>query len=177
MSSKLLFIPFAIALSASSGCTTLQTQRREIMREQSEVERLAVEVNRYKARIEALETAQNRVYERLEDLQRSAAAERADLSGRVAGLERGIKALDAAREQDRQAIVDSLTQKISGLMQQTRAASAPRAQSGYEHVVQPGEVLSAIAAAYNVTVNAIVKANNLKNPDSLRVGQKLFIPE
>ncbi|QHI70901.1 LysM peptidoglycan-binding domain-containing protein [Tichowtungia aerotolerans] len=49
--------------------------------------------------------------------------------------------------------------------------------TGYEHVVQRGETLSAIAKAYNVTAKAIIEANKIKNPNRLSVGQKLFIPE
>ena len=41
--------------------------------------------------------------------------------------------------------------------------------------VQKGATLSVIAKAYNVTVQDIKKANNLKS-DMLQVGQKLKIP-
>ena len=49
--------------------------------------------------------------------------------------------------------------------------------TGIEHVVQPGETLSAIAQAYGVKIDTILKANNIKNANSIRVGQKLFIPD
>lgn len=54
-------------------------------------------------------------------------------------------------------------------------------EKGYEHVVGPGQTLWTIAKAYRqngvkVTVEKIRKANNLKTSDSIRVGQKLFIP-
>jgi LysM repeat protein len=44
------------------------------------------------------------------------------------------------------------------------------------HVVQRGDNLIALAARYDTTVQAIVKANNLANPDSIWVGQTLVIP-
>jgi LysM repeat protein len=44
------------------------------------------------------------------------------------------------------------------------------------HTVQRGESISSIAALYNTTVNAIVRANNLKNPNVIYKGQKLKIP-
>lgn len=44
------------------------------------------------------------------------------------------------------------------------------------HVVARGENLSRIAAKYGVTVNAIVQANNLKNPSVIYAGQRLIIP-
>ena len=43
------------------------------------------------------------------------------------------------------------------------------------HVVQQGETLWDIAQAYGITVDSIVSANDLSNPNRLRVGQKLEI--
>ena len=40
-----------------------------------------------------------------------------------------------------------------------------------QHEVQAGETLGEIAKAYNVTVEAIVEANNLSDPDQLSVGE------
>lgn len=53
----------------------------------------------------------------------------------------------------------------------------PTPIAGIEHTVAPGEVLSAIAAQYGVTVEAIVAANNLEDPNRLEVGQVLLIPQ
>jgi LysM repeat protein len=44
------------------------------------------------------------------------------------------------------------------------------------HVVQPGDSLGFIALTYGTTVDAIVKANGLPNPDVIWVGQTLVIP-
>ena len=44
------------------------------------------------------------------------------------------------------------------------------------HVVSQGQTLSGIAQAYSTTVNAIVQANELPNPDRLVVGQAIVIP-
>lgn len=45
-----------------------------------------------------------------------------------------------------------------------------------EYVVQAGDTLSRIAQRFNTTVQAIVNANNLTNPNQLSVGQRLIIP-
>jgi len=45
-----------------------------------------------------------------------------------------------------------------------------------EHVVKPGDMLSAIAEQYGTTVAALMKANNISNPNIIYVGQKLVIP-
>lgn len=44
------------------------------------------------------------------------------------------------------------------------------------HVVQPGETLFRIAVRYGTTVEAIVRANQLVNPDFIVPGQRLVIP-
>ncbi|MEH1807238.1 peptidoglycan DD-metalloendopeptidase family protein [Nostoc sp.] len=72
---------------------------------------------------------------------------------------------------------------ISTLKQKTQtSASVPAApiviasstHTAYE--VKPGDTLAAIASRYNTSVPELVKANNLNNPNELRISQKLVIP-
>lgn len=51
------------------------------------------------------------------------------------------------------------------------------AAGSYCHLVRPGENLTMIAQRYGVTVSAIVRANNLPNPNLIYVGQCLVIPD
>lgn len=44
------------------------------------------------------------------------------------------------------------------------------------HIVQAGETLWAIAARYGVTMNELMRANGITNPDYVYVGQRLRIP-
>ena len=44
------------------------------------------------------------------------------------------------------------------------------------HVVRPGENLTRIAARYGTTVQAIARANGLRNPNYIWAGQRLVIP-
>lgn len=44
------------------------------------------------------------------------------------------------------------------------------------YTVKKGDTLTAIAKKYNTTVAALVKANNIKNPDLIFGGQKIKIP-
>lgn len=46
-----------------------------------------------------------------------------------------------------------------------------------KHVVAAGETLLAIALQYNTTVQAIMEANNLSDPNMLEVGQELVISQ
>ena len=54
--------------------------------------------------------------------------------------------------------------------------AAPRAEGTIIHVVEPGENLTVIAARYGTTVDAIVQANDIVNPNLIYVGQRLIIP-
>ena len=58
------------------------------------------------------------------------------------------------------------------------AASKPTgsAASGGSHVVKDGETLNGIANRAGVSASALAKANSLKEPYAVRVGQKLTLP-
>ncbi len=45
-----------------------------------------------------------------------------------------------------------------------------------QYVVQPGDTLSTIAEAQDVTVEELIAANDIESPDVLQVGQTLVIP-
>jgi LysM repeat protein/beta-lactamase class A len=47
---------------------------------------------------------------------------------------------------------------------------------GPQHVVKPGETLSAIAAQYGLTVDQLMSANGITDPDRLAEGQALKLP-
>ena len=60
-------------------------------------------------------------------------------------------------------------------------ASAGGRENGYEYSIQRNDTLSIIVKAYReqgikVTTDQILKANPGLNPNSLKVGQKIFIP-
>jgi murein DD-endopeptidase MepM/ murein hydrolase activator NlpD len=57
------------------------------------------------------------------------------------------------------------------------AVQPASAQSpGPVYVVQPEDTLSSIAARFNVTLNELMAANNISDPNVLSVGQELVIP-
>lgn len=80
-----------------------------------------------------------------------------------------------------QASVDA---KISGLKASSHASASKAsggAQTSYdgpakEYVVQPGDSLTLISQAFGTKVSIIKEMNNLKS-DSIRVGQKLYVPK
>jgi LysM repeat protein len=65
---------------------------------------------------------------------------------------------------------------VSMLLFPAAALAAPPASGETIHVVQWGETLVLIASRYGVTVEAIMDANGLSNPDQIYAGQRLIIP-
>ena len=65
---------------------------------------------------------------------------------------------------------------MSMLLSPMSALAAPPGVGETIHVVQWGETLSLIASRYGVTVEAIMAANGLDNPNFIYVGQRLVIP-
>jgi LysM repeat protein len=53
---------------------------------------------------------------------------------------------------------------------------APAVPTPQHYVVEGGDTLSGIAAAYGVTIDELVEFNRLADPDMLQVGQELLIP-
>lgn len=116
----------------------------------------------------------------------------------ITALRRDIQLIRSERELLKKEITDDLAGRIEkiALRQQSEinaaraaasagaarpAAGGPAApdaaRSGYEHKVVRGQTLSEIARGYNKSVDAIMKANKISNPSSIRVGQVLFIPD
>jgi murein DD-endopeptidase MepM/ murein hydrolase activator NlpD len=56
------------------------------------------------------------------------------------------------------------------------ALAAPDAETGITHVTQPGDTLGELAEHYAVSLEAIVAANGISNPDLIQIGQHLLIP-
>jgi N-acetylmuramoyl-L-alanine amidase len=57
------------------------------------------------------------------------------------------------------------------------AAAAPTVVAATTYIVRPGDTLSAIAARHGTTVSALAAANSISDPDRIRIGQLLRIPD
>lgn len=55
-------------------------------------------------------------------------------------------------------------------------AASEAASGGTYYTVRRGDTLSAIAKRFGVTVSAITRANNIRNPSRIVAGTRLFIP-
>lgn len=168
------------AIGMLAGCATYDDSRAATQ-EREDLLLMREDVNRSKSRLETMEIEQQRILNEIQQLRAKGQDE--NTKARLDEFERRLSALDAARASDRQAIIDQLSGNVAKMMGTTAAPKATKSSSsavsstGYEHIVKDGETLSAIAAAYKVKPSAIIEANDLKKPDALRKGQKLFIPQ
>ena len=184
-----------LAVVAFSGCETMynnSSRRQEAdnaaMRAAMERQQLSRDTEIAKAaaqsaevQLQQLDTRLSRLEDGVRQSQNANGADLAALQRELASLKGETAAIRADRDALKKEIVNEISTELAKLLAaQQKAASAVRAeaasQSGYEHKVQSGQTLSAIAQAYGVSVEKIKKANGLTN-DVIRVGQTLFIPD
>jgi len=147
-------------------------------------QRLAIideKLDKLRAEVEDLQFRQQKTQQQLDDVQAQINQLRkmdgGPAAADVAGLEAKIRAIDAAREKDKQVILDTLAKELANLGTSRATRPAGAAEGGTEHVVARGETLSTIAKTYGVTADAVAKANGITNPNTIQVGQKLVIPK
>ena len=115
------------------------------------------------------------------------------------GLRESLKEIDRKRQEDNEHILKELGNlgktlrtppKPSGPTENTGSGTKtpdttgvnpPHPEKGFEYVVKENDTIIAIAKAYNdqgikVTVKQILDANPKVKPETLKVGQKIFIP-
>ena len=71
---------------------------------------------------------------------------------------------------------DAARDRGQGRSQEKAGNATPPASGGTTHVVVPGDTLYSIGRRFGVSADAIVEANSMRNPNALRVGQRLTIP-
>lgn len=184
-----------IAAAGAGGCiTTYEDEQAAALREQQLMMRVQEQNRALSGRIEGLELEIQRLGQAAEAAKteggRANEARLRAMEGQIEGIQRRLNELSAAREKDKQAIIDDVSRKVADLIRRTDAGSRPRggttgtatprrsgSQVGYEHEVKPGETLSAIAQAYGVSQQVLMQENNIHDARLLKVGQKLFIPK
>jgi LysM repeat protein len=176
-------LTFAILAGFSAiGASTTPAEDQTIGQQ---VSILDERLSKLRADVDAIEANQQQIQQDLKQVQAQLAevhqsgpsASANDLEA----LDARVKALDAARETDRKVILDQLAKELAALNGSHGGGSSTPAPStvpanGNEYVVQKGDNLTLIAKNNGVTVADLRKANNLTS-DSLKVGQKLVIPQ
>lgn len=75
-----------------------------------------------------------------------------------------------------QTATETVAEPESAAEPEPEPAPAPETAPQLTYVVESGDSLLAIAYLYNTTVDALMAANGLDDPDRLRIGQVLVIP-
>lgn len=196
----------ALLLVVSAGCAgpmfegTIFEQTRPPREREQETRRIVSQVQQQndqamqslQDQIEALNMSLNRLEQRLARLEQiprqdpGLEAMRADVRQLRAEVQKTRSEQGALRQEITTDIV-SRVEKVAArqrAQQQAAVPVAPRpapaeaaSRSGYEHIVERGQTLTEIARGYGTTVRAVMRANKISNPSSIRVGQKLFIPD
>ena len=193
MKQYLKIIGIMTVLANLLGCATMQDSS-DVTQQQEDMLLLKEDLNRTKGKLETLEMEYQRLLRELDALQGAANSSKGETSStqaRLDEIDRRLSVLEGARIKDRQAIVDQLSGKMADIMGDgatgkssrkskagsTKAGAGTAGTTGYEHVVKDGDTLTAIAAAFKVKTSAIIEANKLQSPYTLRTGQKLFVPQ
>ena len=168
-----------LGLLLAGGCVTMVDQNT-VAQQQADMERMREDVQKLQEKIKGIEMEQETLARDI-GAARGASKDDVVVRNRLETLERQVQSLASARETDRKEIVNKVATLVSASGGGTSSSgrSKGRGSSGqtfYEHVVEPGQTLSAIAAAYKVSSASIREANHLKS-STLRAGQKLLIPK
>lgn len=75
-----------------------------------------------------------------------------------------------------QDIIDGLKSKGYTIVSLSQLLANNTTPDGTQYIVKPGDTLTAISKAHRITVQQILDANDIPNPDLIYVGQVLTIP-
>lgn len=89
------------------------------------------------------------------------------IAGKYGNGDARVKALKNLGYTDKQ--IDQIQAKVNALM------AAPKKTTTKTYTVKSGDTLTAIAQKYGTTVSALVKKNNIANPNLIYAGQKIKI--
>lgn len=184
---------FVLSLLAASGMALLlcgceamggrDSREAQLQRQQNEMVRAQTnQMNQVSSSISALQNSNAEIVRTVNDLNQKIVT----LEQRNATLEKNISSLQqqiTAEKQERQTTINKMIDQISKEVSKASAPAPAAAASGpvgsgsfFEHKVESGQTLGAIAKAYGVTVQEIMTANRMKDAN-LRVGQTLYVPK
>lgn len=182
-----------------TGCTTLDIAKREdVAKVRTSMSEELIEVKqdiRYlKGKIEELQQetnnlSKNQIQQNKElntTLKEWRGQTKKDIDNKISNLKNKIETIENNQEKNRKnlqnkldIVLEEVSKENRELRRQIEAIRKGSAYSGSEgyYVVTQGDTLSGIAQMFGVSMKNIMDANNISNPNSLQVGQKLIVPE
>ena len=190
-----LFFSLSLFIFSANAANPAQQEDARIEREKvlraadqieiilPQIESLKTEVQTLKAQVDRLQLENATLKKSLSTLETSRTKEREALLDEVSKILADSGSSKATLKTPTKNSVATTTNHTSLPKSAiTTTNETTKEQVGYEHVVGEGQTVSSIVKAFNqagikVTVNDIIKANNLGADAKVRVGQKLFIPK
>ncbi|MCK9555203.1 LysM peptidoglycan-binding domain-containing protein [bacterium] len=78
------------------------------------------------------------------------------------------------------AVIDEVASENEEIRKEIKAIKTAKGfragSTGDAHIVKSGETLSAIAKLYGVTIVSLMEANNMDDPNMIKIGDELIIP-
>ena len=133
--------------------------------------------------VEVLINSKNDIYMQLDNLNAELYNQKQNVQKTLANANAKTADVDKKIAIAKVEIITEISSKVSKIIAANSSSTSQGnykstgQQVGYEHVVQPGETISQIAAAYGVTTKSIMQANNIKDARLVRAGKTIFVPE
>ena len=177
MNARVVLAAILVLALTSTGCVTgpSRAQARRLQQE-ADIQELRNMVDALDERIKAQEIAQQEILRRLEDIRRRTSDTQDETRSELRQLKQALNRAEAARQADKKQLYEKLSIKIADVMNTSSRPPGSSSEYAREHTVKSGDTMSEIARDYGTTVKAIMEENNLKNADSIKIGQTLFIP-
>ena len=101
-----------------------------------------------------------------------------NLRSEIAALEKKQKQNNQEIQKKLNIVLEEVTSENKAIRKQIESLRKSQSYSsdGY-HIVSKGDTLSRIAQSYGVSIRALMDTNDISNPNNIRLGQKLIIPE
>lgn len=172
------------ALVLLGGCQTPRQKEAEAQRQvwQESIDRRILNIEsrilEMEGSLSLLRREQNTIDSRLAGILNSSTSVGAAQRAEIESLRKELESTRSANEKKMAILLDEIARENERILDTIRKGRGTGGYTqGYEHVVRSGETVSTIARQYGATVNAVVEANELANPNSIRVGQILFVPQ
>jgi LysM repeat protein len=184
---KITFYFFVTSLTILlAGCVTDElANKQDVYMVRTQVNEQVIHME---DRINALEGRADAIQKRQEDIQRSITSLEDTINNKMFTYENDMKDMrvqitDVKKnissdfEKKMDVILEEVIKENQKIADKINSLQKEKYDLGLYHTVERGDILSKIAVKYGVSVDAIIEANEIENPDRLKVGQKLFIPQ
>lgn len=139
-------------------------------------------------RLNALEGQVDAMDKKQEDIQNRIAGMENSLNNKMFAYQKDISTLQQDLKSMKESVSSQIDKKMDVVIEEVikenqkiaekiNALQKEKYDLGIYHTVQRGETLSEIASKYGVSVDDVIASNEIENPDRLKIGQKLFIPQ